>query len=295
MCTGPRLRVRVRCWCAGRPTVSGQTISLLLNWVGPAFVDDLTSYAGRVTLRAGEHDPFVTQAALAAIDDASAGPPHRPTKEQHVTERLKAAAPLAISVGILAAVWLEISLNFSFHWITEGNLGNGLALPANFTVVAPAALVSWSMFFAAGVDRAAAGQVALASTVGAVGAFLAGLIAPKIAGLPDFYGIALTAGVIAGLAVLAAAFSDYYYIPAVFCGLLRRYVLVDRDRAGRLGTRRGRDRQHGCSSPQARNGGIRGFPRRSAHPSRMGLHLQRGLVARWAPFSAGRPSSSPAS
>jgi pimeloyl-ACP methyl ester carboxylesterase len=42
----------------------------LLNWVGPAFADDLTSYAGRVTLLAGEHDPFVTQAALAAIDDA---------------------------------------------------------------------------------------------------------------------------------------------------------------------------------------------------------------------------------
>ena len=199
-----------------------------------------------------------------------------------MTERLKAAAPLAISVGILAAVWLEISLNFSFHWITEGNLGNGLALPANFTVVAPAALVSWSMFLAAGADRAAAGKVALASTVGAVGAFLPGLIAPKIAGLPDFYGIALTAGVIAALAVLAAAFSDYYYIPAVFCGLLRRHVLVDRNRAGRLGTRRGRDRQHGRSSPQARNGGIRGFPRRSVHPSRMGLHLQRGLVARWA-------------
>jgi hypothetical protein len=32
-----------------------------------------------------------------------------------MTERLKAAAPLAISVGILAVVWLEISLKFSFH------------------------------------------------------------------------------------------------------------------------------------------------------------------------------------
>jgi pimeloyl-ACP methyl ester carboxylesterase len=42
----------------------------LLNWVGPAFFDDLTSYSGHVTLLAGEHDPFVTQAALAAIDEA---------------------------------------------------------------------------------------------------------------------------------------------------------------------------------------------------------------------------------
>ena len=96
-----------------------------------------------------------------------------------MTERLKATVPLAISVGILAVVWLEVSLNFSFHWITEGNLGNGLALPANFTLVAPAALISWSMFFAAGADRAAAGKVALASTIGAVGALLLGLIAPR--------------------------------------------------------------------------------------------------------------------
>ncbi|MGY0390629.1 alpha/beta fold hydrolase [Nocardioides sp. WG-D5] len=40
----------------------------LQNWVGPDFFDDLKSYPGRVTLLAGEHDPFVTQDALAAID-----------------------------------------------------------------------------------------------------------------------------------------------------------------------------------------------------------------------------------
>lgn len=136
-----------------------------------------------------------------------------------MTERLKATVPLAISVGILAVVWLEISLNFSFHWVTEGDLGNGLALPANFTLVAPAALISWSMFFAAGADRAAAGKVALASAIGAVGALLLGLIAPKVAELPDFYGIALTAGIVATIAVLASALSDYYYLPAAFCGL----------------------------------------------------------------------------
>jgi len=134
-------------------------------------------------------------------------------------ERLKATVPLAISVGILAVVWLEVSLNFSFHWVTEGDLGNGLALPANFTLVAPAALISWSLFFAAGADRAAAAKVAVASTIGAVGALLLGLIAPQIAELPDFYGIALTAGIIAAIAVLASALSDYYYIPAAFCGL----------------------------------------------------------------------------
>jgi hypothetical protein len=201
-----------------------------------------------------------------------------------VTGRLKAAAPLAIWVGILAAVWPGISLNFSFHWITEGNLGNGLALPANFTVVAPAALVSWSMFLAAGADRAAAGKAALASTVGAVGAFLPGLIAPKIAGLPDFYGIALTAGVIAALAVLASAFSDYYYIPAVFCGLsavMFWWIATGLDAWAPGG---GGNRQHGRSSPLARNGGIRGFPRRSAHPLERVFNSSAVslLVARWA-------------
>jgi hypothetical protein len=116
---------------------------------------------------------------------------------------------------------------------------------------------------------------------------LLGLIAPKIAGLPDFYGIALTAGVIAALAVLASAFSDYYYIPAVFCGLsavMFWWIATGLDGWAPGG---GGNRQHGRSSPLARNCGIRGFPRRSVHPARMGLHLQRGLVARWAPSRPG--------
>lgn len=40
----------------------------LLNWVEPNFFDDLQSFPGQVTLLTGEQDPFVTQAALAAID-----------------------------------------------------------------------------------------------------------------------------------------------------------------------------------------------------------------------------------
>lgn len=41
----------------------------LQNWVGPDFFADLKSYPGRVTLLAGEDDPFVTQEALAAISE----------------------------------------------------------------------------------------------------------------------------------------------------------------------------------------------------------------------------------
>lgn len=135
-----------------------------------------------------------------------------------MSERLKATLPLAIAVGILAFIWLEISLNFTFHWVTAGDLGNGLSLPANFHLVAPAAFISWAMFFAAGADRAAAGKVALASTIGAVGGLLLGLVAPKVADLPDFYGIAVTAAVIAVLVVLASSAGDFYFTPAVFGG-----------------------------------------------------------------------------
>lgn len=44
----------------------------LLNWVGPDFFADLKAYPGRVTLLAGEHDPFVTQEALVAISEGLA-------------------------------------------------------------------------------------------------------------------------------------------------------------------------------------------------------------------------------
>jgi hypothetical protein len=198
-----------------------------------------------------------------------------------MTERLKAAAPLAISVGILAAVWLEISLNFSFHWITEGNLGNGLALPANFSVVAPAALVSWSMFFAEVLTgpqqakwRSPPLSVPLARSCSG-SSLPRSPASPTSTHRPHRRRHRRPRGPRSCLQRLLLH-------PCRLLRALRRYVLVDRDRAGRLGTRRGRDRQHGRSSPLARNGGIRGFPRRSVHPARMGLHLQRGLVARWA-------------
>ena len=75
-----------------------------------------------------------------------------------MTERIKATLPLAIAIGVLAFAWTEFSLNFTFHWFTAGDLGNGLALPNNFHLILPAAFVSWGFFFAAGADNASAGQ-----------------------------------------------------------------------------------------------------------------------------------------
>jgi len=133
-------------------------------------------------------------------------------------ERLKATVPLAAAVGVLTFAWLEFALNFTFHWFTNGDLGNGLALPNSFHMVAPAAFVSWAMFFAAGADRPAARKVLLASAIGAVAALVLMRTAPAVADMPDFWGIALVTAVIGFAAVAASSISDFYFTPAVFGG-----------------------------------------------------------------------------
>jgi hypothetical protein len=135
-----------------------------------------------------------------------------------MTQRLKALLPLSGAVGLLAFLWLEVSLNFSFHWVSDGDLGIGLALPASFHLVPPAAFVSWAMFFAAGGDRAAAVKVAIASAVGAGGGLVLMWVAPSLAGLPDFWGIAVTAGVLALIVTAAGCVEEWYFIPAAFGG-----------------------------------------------------------------------------
>jgi hypothetical protein len=135
-----------------------------------------------------------------------------------MSPRLRAALPLAVAVGVIAVVWIEISLNFTFHWATSGDLGNGLALPGNVQLIPPAAFVSWAMFFAAGADRAAAGKVLLASAVGAVGGLILMLGAPQLAELPDFWGIAALVGVLAFVVVAASSLGDWYFTPGVFGG-----------------------------------------------------------------------------
>ena len=64
-------------------------------------------------------------------------------------ERAKAATPLALVIAVLAFIWVELSLNFTFHWVTSGDLGNGLSLPSSFHLIVPAAFVTWGFFFAA--------------------------------------------------------------------------------------------------------------------------------------------------
>src|SRR6266446_1002005 len=94
-------------------------------------------------------------------------PSHYHGETQPMVDKLKQAVPLAVAFGVLAFAWIEISLNFSFHWFDNGDLGNGLGLPANFHLVAPAAFITWALFFAAGADMAAATKVAIATVIGA--------------------------------------------------------------------------------------------------------------------------------
>ncbi|WP_299052028.1 DUF1097 domain-containing protein [uncultured Nocardioides sp.] len=130
--------------------------------------------------------------------------------------RLKSSVPLALVIGVLAFLWCEFALNFTFHWVTNGDLGNGLDLPSNFHLVVPAAFISWGFIFAAGADTAAFVKVTVASVVGGVAGLAAMLFSSAIAPLPDFWGIALAVAVFAIILVLMSALGDWHYVPATF-------------------------------------------------------------------------------
>ena len=130
--------------------------------------------------------------------------------------RVKGLVPLALAITVLAFLYVEFALNFTFHWVTDGDLGNGLELPKNFHLVVPAAFVSWGMFFAAGGDNAAFSKVSIGNVFGAVAALIMIVLASATAGLPDFWGISLWVALMAGLLVLLAALGDWYFIPATF-------------------------------------------------------------------------------
>ena len=131
--------------------------------------------------------------------------------------RARAILPLAFVIGLLAFGWCELSLNFQFHWVTNGDLpGVGLALPANFQLVVWIAFISWGLFFAAGGDTAAFGKVLIASVFGSVAALVTFAVAPKIADLPDFWGISLMVGVMAFVLVAILIVGDWYYVAGTF-------------------------------------------------------------------------------
>jgi hypothetical protein len=130
--------------------------------------------------------------------------------------RIKTTLPLAVVIGVLALLWTDVALNFTFHWVTDGDLGNGLSLPSNFHLVVPAAFVAWGFFFAAGADTAAFVKVVIASIVGGLAALGAMAAASATADLPDFWGIALWVGIFATVLVMLSVLGDWHYVPATF-------------------------------------------------------------------------------
>lgn len=130
--------------------------------------------------------------------------------------RAQAILPLALVVGVLSFLWTEFSLNFTFHWVTDGDLGIGLALPASFHLILPTAFISWGMFFMAGGDNAAFGKVLVACIFGTVAALVTMPLAFKTADLPDFWGIALWVGIFAFILVAILISGDWYYVAGTF-------------------------------------------------------------------------------
>ena len=79
--------------------------------------------------------------------------------------RLKAIAPLALSIGILAFVATWLALNFTFHWVTVhyGVFGK-YGLPQNIHLALPAIFVGWGVYFLLGADSAALARARTIST-----------------------------------------------------------------------------------------------------------------------------------
>ena len=137
-----------------------------------------------------------------------------------MSTRLKAIAPLAASIGVLAFVATWLALNFTFHWVTvqDGVFGK-YGLPQNIHLALPAIFVGWGVYFLTGADGAALGKTVIAALTGSIGAALAMWIGPMLADSPDFWGLGVMIGLTAaGLVVLSTVVEDDRFAPApAFC------------------------------------------------------------------------------
>jgi uncharacterized protein DUF1097 len=134
-----------------------------------------------------------------------------------MSAKFKATTPLALAIAIISFVWVEFAANFTFHWVTNGDLGNGLHLPSNFHLVIPAAFVSWGMFFALGANNAALRSTALNCLIGSVLALILFIFVDIVKGVPDFWAISLGVAILAFLIVTLSGGYPAINVPTVFC------------------------------------------------------------------------------
>ena len=127
-----------------------------------------------------------------------------------MSHRLKQSIPLAVSIGVVAFIWSELTLNFNLHWFTvaDGVFGK-FGLPEKFQIVLPATFVTWGLYYVLGADRMALRKTLIAATTGTVGAIVIMTLGPALAGLPSLWGIALAIGIVGGgLVILSALTAD---------------------------------------------------------------------------------------
>src|ERR1700751_1509005 len=127
-----------------------------------------------------------------------------------MSHRLKQAIPLAVSIGLVAFVWSELTLNFNLHWFTvaDGVFGK-FGLPEKFQLVLPATFVTWGLYSALGADRVAMRKTLIAATTGTMSAVVIMTLGPALAGLPSLWGIALAIAIVGGgLVILSAVGED---------------------------------------------------------------------------------------
>ena len=123
-----------------------------------------------------------------------------------MSHRLKQVIPLAVSIGLVAFVWSELTLNFNLHWFTvaDGVFGK-FGLPEKFQFVLPATFITWGLYYVLGADRMALRKTLIAATTGTVGAIVIMTLGPALAGLPSLWGIALAIGIVGGGLVIHSA------------------------------------------------------------------------------------------
>jgi hypothetical protein len=132
-----------------------------------------------------------------------------------MSTRVKATVPLAISIGIVAFLWSEFSLNFNLHWFTvaDGVFGK-FGLPEKLQLVLPASFVTWGLYFMLGANGKALRKTLIASITGTAGAIVIMTLGPALAGLPSLWGIALAIGIVGAGLELLSGFSEKGYLAA---------------------------------------------------------------------------------
>jgi hypothetical protein len=133
-----------------------------------------------------------------------------------MSTKLKLTLPLALTIAVLAFLYVEFTANFSFHWVTSGSLGNGLDMPAKFHLIIPAGFLTWGMFFVLGANNDAAKLVVINTLIGCGAAFLLFFMTHEIKQAPDFWGISLSVGILAFVIVMGSALSGLVNVPTIF-------------------------------------------------------------------------------